>query len=129
MAAPRTGVTRVGVFANTNAPVPVSFVTEVKSWREVMESVAVPYSVPDVGSVTDVLPVVRRESAFVAEKVMTSPPPSVMAFVARVVESETVRVFPLDMVRVPVDEVMVNPLTVVTVATPSVGVTKVGEVS
>lgn len=50
--------------------------------------------VPEVGRVTEVVPVVRRESALVAEKVTTSPPPKVIAFVARVVESETARVLP-----------------------------------
>lgn len=42
MAAPRTGVTKVGVLAKTKAPVPVSLEIEVKSCKEVMESVAVP---------------------------------------------------------------------------------------
>ena len=41
-ATPRAGVTKVGEVANTKAPVPVSFVKEVSSCREVMESVAVP---------------------------------------------------------------------------------------
>lgn len=46
------------------------------------------------GNVITVAPVVRRLRALVAEKVMTSPPPMVIALVARVVESETVRVLP-----------------------------------
>ena len=42
VAAPRMGVTNVGVFANASAPVPVSSDTEVSNCRDVTESVLVP---------------------------------------------------------------------------------------
>ena len=45
-------------------------------------------------------PVVSRLKALVAEKVITSPPPRVIALVPRVVESDTVRVLPAAMFRV-----------------------------
>jgi len=78
-------------------------------------------SVPVVGSVTEVAPVVRSESALVGEKVITSPPAKVMEFVANVVESETVNVFPVEIFKVLVPLlVMASPLIVVTVAVPIV---------
>jgi len=46
VALPNTGVTKVGEVANTATPVPVSSVKEVASCAEVIEPVAVPYSVP-----------------------------------------------------------------------------------
>ena len=70
-----------------------------------------PYKVPEIGRVTEVPAVVKRERALVGEKVITSPPARVMEFVARVVESETVRVFKLVIESVPVLEVRVMPLT------------------
>lgn len=75
---------------------------------------------PEVGRVTEVAPVVRRERALVAEKVMTSPPPSVMELVARVVESETVSVLAAPKVRIPVPVVMVLPLKEEAVIAPKV---------
>ena len=122
MAEPNTGVTSVGVLAKTEAPVPVSSESEVNSWREVIESVAVPYRVPEVGRVTFVAPVVKSERALVAENVMTSPPARVIEFVAKVVESETVRVLPAVIFKVLVPLlVMVKPLIVVAVAAPKTG--------
>lgn len=70
---------------------------------------------PDTGKVTEVAAVVRRERALVGEKVITSPPPKVMALVFKVVESETVNVLPAPKVKMPVPEVMVLPLKVVAV--------------
>ena len=82
--------------------------------------------VPEVGRVTEVAPVVESVSAFVGEKVTTSPPPSVMALVARVVLSELVKVVPAPKVSVPVPVVKVLPLMVVAVAAPKMGETNVG---
>jgi hypothetical protein len=86
--------------------------------------------VPEVGRVTLVEPVVARVIAFEADSVSTSPPPKVMALVARVVESDEVKVLPSAMVRV--DEVagavMATLLRLVAVAAPRVGVTRMGEV-
>ena len=84
-------------------------------------------SVPEVGSVIDVEPVVVNVKALVAEKVTTSPPANVMAFVPKVVESETVNVFKLVTVNVPVVVVIVNPFNEVAVAAPRAGVIKAGE--
>jgi hypothetical protein len=52
-------------------------------------------SVPEVGRVTFVDPVVARVSAFDAVNVITSPPPKVIEFVLRVAESLKVKVFPV----------------------------------
>lgn len=57
-------------------------------------------SVPVSGRVTEVVPVVRSESALVGEKVMTSPPPRVMELVSSVVESEAVSDLPAPMFNV-----------------------------
>jgi len=51
------GVVSVGEVPNTKPPLPVSSVTEVASCAEVMDPVAVPYSVPEVGNVTAVVAV------------------------------------------------------------------------
>ena len=72
-----------------------------------------------VGKVTFVVPVVNSDSALLAEKVITSPPPSVIAFVANVVLSERVKVFPAPKVKVPVPVVMVFPLIVVAFNAPA----------
>ncbi len=77
-----------------------------------IELAAVPYRVPEVGNVTLVAPVVKRESALLAEKVITSPPAKVMVLVFNVVVSETVRVLLAPNVRMPVPVVMVLPLKV-----------------
>src|SRR3989338_4136966 len=121
-ASPKVGVTKVGEVPKTEAPVPVSSEREVSNCREVIESVAVPYKVPEVGKVTEVAPVVKRERALVAEKVITSPPAKVMALVPKVVESETIKLFPAAMFKVLVPlAVMVRPLIVVAVAAPKTG--------
>ena len=73
---------------------------------------------PEVGKVTEVEPVVSKLKALVAEKVITSPPPKVMLLVARVVESDAVRVLPAPKVKVPVPVVMVLPFKVVKVPAP-----------
>ncbi len=117
-AAPRMGVTNVGLVEKTASPVPVSSESEPSKLAEVMESVLVPYKVPEVGRVTEVLPVVKRERALLAEKVITSPPARVMALVPKVVESEAVRVLPAPSVKVPVPVVMVLPLKVAPVTAP-----------
>ncbi len=85
-------------------------------------------NVPEVGRVTEVAALVNKDNALVAEKVITSPPPKVIALVARVVESETVKVFPSATVKVELvaGAVIVTLFTEVAVATPKVGVTKVG---
>ena len=97
-----------------------------------MESVLVPYKVPEVGRVTPVeavvvrvrgkAPEVEKTSAKVtfllAAKVNTSPPAKVMALVLRVVESETVRVLLAPKVKMPLPLVMVLPLNVVAVRAP-----------
>jgi len=62
VAAPRTGVTSVGVFAKTRAPVPVSSeITPASSDEVVAENTdslfEVAARVPDVGKVTDVFAV------------------------------------------------------------------------
>jgi hypothetical protein len=62
VATPRTGVTSVGVFANTKAPVPVSSLIFPASSDEVHAAkseifAAVDANVPDVGRVTLVAPV------------------------------------------------------------------------
>lgn len=82
------------------------------------------------GNVITVLPLVRSERAFDAENVMTSPPPIVIVFVARAVESLAVRVFPSAMVNVePVaGAVRATLFIVVALATPNEGVTREGEV-
>ena len=85
-------------------------------------------SVPVVGRVTLVDPVVVKVKAFEAVKVRTSPPAKVIELVARVVESDTVKVLPFVIVSVPVDDVRVKPLIEVAVATPISGVVKTGEV-
>lgn len=87
--------------------------------------------VPEVGRVTEVVPVVNKDKALVAENVITSPPAKVMALVLSVVESETVKVFVLEIVRVAdaAGAVKVTLLIVVAVASPNAGVTRVGEVS
>ena len=81
---------------------------------------------PVVGRVTEVVFVVKSERALVAEKVTTSPPPRVMAFVAKVVESEAARVLPAAMFKVLVPLlVMAKPLNngeVMAVAKVPVGV-------
>ena len=74
---------------------------------------------PEVGRVTEVAPVVKSDSALLAEKVITSPPPRVIALVARVVESETVRVLLAPRVKIPVPVVIVFPLIVRAVRAPS----------
>ncbi len=56
--------------------------------------------VPVVGRVTEVAPVVKSDRALVGENVITSPPAKVMALVAKVVLSETVRVLPSIKVKV-----------------------------
>ncbi len=85
--------------------------------------------VPVVGKVTLVDPVVVSVRAFVAVRVKTSPPAKVMELVARVVESETVRVFPSAIVSVAevAGAVMATLLILVAVATPKVGVVSDGE--
>ena len=93
-------MTRAGEVAKTKAPVPVSSEIEESKLAEVIESAKVPYKVPEVGRVTEVLAVVKSERALVAEKVITSPPARVMEFVAKVVESETAKVFPAEMFKV-----------------------------
>ena len=84
-----------------------------------------------MGRVTEVLPVVRRDKELVGEKVTASPPPKVMELVAKVVLSFAVKVFPSAMVRVEPVSGAVNAtlLMLVAVATPRVGVTRVGEVA
>lgn len=131
VADPMFGVIKVGVLAKTAAPVPVSSEREVASCEEVIDPVAVPYKVPEVGKVTEVMPVVKRERAFVGEKVIISPPAKVMALVFKVVESETVKVLPSAMVKVePVRGAVIATLLMeVAEAMPRVGVMKVGEVS
>jgi len=87
----------------------------------VIEPVAVPYKVPEVGRVTEVDPVVKSERALVGENVTTSPPPKVMALVARVDVSETVNVFevvPPAIVKPVVAATNVKPLTVEGVMAP-----------
>ena len=83
---------------------------------------------PEVGRVTEVEPVVRSDKALVAAKVMTSPPAKVMALVPSVVESETVSVLPSAIVKVAevAGAVRATLLILVAVATPRVGVTRVG---
>ena len=72
-----------------------------------------PYKVPEVGRVTEVPAVVRRERALVGENVTVSPPPKVKELVAKVEVSETVRVLPAAMFKVLVPLlVMVKPLMV-----------------
>lgn len=66
-------------------------------------------SVPVVGSVIFVEPVVVKVSALVAVNVTTSPPANVIELVANVVESLTVRVLLLVSVKVPVLAVIVIP--------------------
>ena len=51
---PRFGVTKVGLFANTASPVPVSSEIDSNNSAEVIELDLVPYNVPLVGKVTDV---------------------------------------------------------------------------
>lgn len=78
--------------------------------------------VPEVGRVTEVAPVVRRESALVGEKVTTSPPPRVIELVAMVEVSETVSVLetvPPAIVKPVPAAVRVRPLTDVGVMAPS----------
>ena len=147
-AAPKVGVTRVGELAKTRAPVPVSSemtpascaeVVEAKSPR-LLERVA---SVPDVGRVRIVAPVVLRviELAPVVMKASpkvtflvapaaidnVSPPPNKIELVFNVVLSFTVRVLPAPRVNVPELAEIVLPLIEVARAAPKVGVTKVGE--
>ncbi len=74
--------------------------------------------VPAVGRMTEVAPVVSKLTALEAVKVITSPPPRLMALVASVVESDTVKVLALVKVRVPVVVVRVNPLYVAPVMAP-----------
>ena len=97
---PISGVVKTGEFANTSAPLPVSSDTAFLRLADVMVPVAEEYIVPAVGRVTDVAPVVRRESELVGENVTTSPPASVIEFVPIVAESDTVNVFPLAMFNV-----------------------------
>ncbi|MEK7060228.1 MAG: hypothetical protein AAB970_01245, partial [Patescibacteria group bacterium] len=115
-AIPKVGVTKVGEVEKTTFPVPVSSESDPAKLAEVMESVFVPYNVPEVGKVTLVeavevkikgkAPLVEKASTkvifFVAAKVNISVPAKVMALVPRVVESETVKVFPAPKVNVPV---------------------------
>jgi hypothetical protein len=105
----KTGVVRVGVVPKTRAPLPVSSETEVIKLEEEIDPEAVPYRVPEVGKVTLVVPVEVR--------VVPKFPESMRAAEAL-----------FGMVSVPAVEVMVSPLTVVAVAAPKVGVTRVGEV-
>ena len=58
-------VVKVGEVAKTTAPVPVSSESEVNNSNEVMEEVCVPYKVPEIGRVTEVPAVVKRESVLV----------------------------------------------------------------
>jgi hypothetical protein len=68
------GVVIVGEPANTNAPlVPVSSETEVIICEEVIEPLAVPYKVPEVGSVTEVAPPVAKVTVSVPEPTTVFP--------------------------------------------------------
>jgi len=55
-----TLVVNVGLVPKTTNPEPVSSERDVASCEEVIEPVAVPYNVPEVGRVTEVVPVVVR---------------------------------------------------------------------
>jgi len=108
-ATPSTGVIRVGVFANTTTPDPVSSVIEESRDEEVMEFALVPYRVPVLGKVTVVPSVVKIDIELIGENVIVSPPANEIEFVLNVVESEAVRVFPGDNVSIPVPVVIVFP--------------------
>ena len=76
---------------------------------------------PVVGRVTLVPAVVSSDNAFVAENVMTSPPPNVIELVPNVVVSDAVKVLPSAIVRVDdvVGAVIVTLFRDVTVVAPA----------
>src|SRR3990167_7742102 len=113
VAAPRTGVTRVGVSAKTKAPDPVSSEITPSSSAEVVAAktdnlLLVYVTVPPAPKATDELSVPVKVKVLEAVKVL----PSAIVKVAEVAGA-----------------VRVSLLIVVAVATPRTGVTKVGEVA
>jgi hypothetical protein len=109
-AAPNIGVTRAGDVAKTNAPDPVSSDITPFNSKEVVAAkadnlLAVYATVPPAPNTTD----------------EPSVPVNVRVF-------ETDNVLALVIVKTPVEDVIVNPLIEVAVATPNVGVVKAGEV-
>lgn len=114
VAAPRLGVTNVGLVLNTARPVPVSSDNTPANWADVVEpnwlKLPVVAKVPDVGKVTLVAPVDVR--VVLKDPDVFKDEPSAKAKVADVAGAVIVSLF-----------------NEVAVATPKAGVTKIGLVS
>jgi hypothetical protein len=139
VATPKAGVTKVGEVALTRFPDPVNVFPATVAVPVVSNVAVIPVlivRVPVVEVIVNPFMVVavatpRTGVTRVGDVALTKLPEPVKVFPATVAVPvvSNVATIPALIVRVPVVEVIVNPFTVVAVATPKVGVTRVGDVA